>query len=158
MKKILTLGSMALLLLLSAFYACKKDTPVVVVNNSRGYNCNNFTCTLVEENAQYVTLLDCKSECADTRPGSATLVYNQTNCGSSYTNRLSVYGSAEDVAIDAYLSTTSSSGSLALHLDDLSPGFYYYKIIATPNCFSYQNKTVRFEVSAGKDTGVEIKF
>src|SRR5436190_13021825 len=102
MKKSLIPGSTVLLLLLSVGYACKKDTPDVIVNNSRGYNCNNFTCTLVEENAQYVTLLDCKSECADTRPGSATLVYNQTNCGSSYTNRLSVYRSAEDVSIDAY--------------------------------------------------------
>jgi hypothetical protein len=129
MKKILLVAG--IFIFVSVFLSCKKEPQTVVIENTRGYNCENYTCKLVESGAQYVTLLDCKSECADKRPGAVSLSYSWINYSYySGSATLSLYYNSSDVNIDAYFARSSSNSSpVILFKDNLPPANYYYKLV-----------------------------
>jgi len=139
--------------------SCKKDAQTVIVQNTRGYNCENYTCKLVESGAQYVTLLDCKSECADHRPGAVSLTYSWVNYYYYIgTATLSLYYNSSDVSIDAYLEkATSSASPVVLNKDNLTPGNYYYKLVfSNGQSYAPSMKTGVVEVKPGATTAREL--
>jgi hypothetical protein len=155
-KSILIAG---IVLLFAVLFSCKKDAQTVIVQNTRGYNCENYTCKLVESDAQYVTLLDCKSECADHRPGAVSLSYSWVNY-SYYTGTatLTLYYNSNDVGIDAYFArSVSSTSPVILFKDNLAPANYYYKLFFKDGSYSgiYQ-KTGLIEVKPGATSELAI--
>jgi hypothetical protein len=147
---------------------CKKTPETVTIRQERGYICENYTCKFVETGATYLTLLDCKSECADTSPGTADLSVNAyVNSFSSYTLTIGLAYSAADIMIGAYFdqktdigyTTNSETKSLQLINTTLPPGTYYYQMEIQKNSTTQQQlKTGVFTVKSRETTGITHSF
>src|SRR5690606_28817254 len=74
---------------------CKKEPETIYVLDERGYKCVNNTCILVESGAEYLSLVDCKSECADNRLGTVEI---EVTCP--------IYGYQQQVNIGIALNST----------------------------------------------------
>jgi hypothetical protein len=164
-NKISTLGAL-LLLSLIAVISCKKQEPeTIIVQEKRGYICVNNSCQYVEDGAQYVTLLDCKSVCADKRPGTATIkstfVYSY-----SYSVTTSFAYTADDVAIGAFFHEQSDVGNsnnfqnvktFECTKGNLLPGTYYYQVKLFTYSSSYPTyKTGVFTIKPGETNTLEL--
>ena len=151
---------------LAAIFSCKKKEPeTVIVKQERGYVCENFTCKFVETGAKYVTLLDCKSDCADTRTGSLTV--NARYSGSSsdaHYEFIGISATAEDMAIGAYITSKNNTHffsapdqrMFSLTASDLPPGKYYYTVQVRYSSYYLIMKTGFVEVKPVEAKTVDV--
>lgn len=173
MKKVVSLSVLALLVIL---FSCKKEAQepnTVIVKQERGYVCENFTCKFVETGATFVTLLDCKSECADTRPGSLEIKVNYTQHGGQFgsvsTVTINIYESVDDMSVNVPAKSKSESLSISgngsqaqtvtFKVDDFVQGKYYYAVyLRRDYSYGIEFKTGFAKVEVNKTTSVDVNF
>jgi hypothetical protein len=139
--------------------ACNKDDDPEPEKDTRGYNCENYTCNLVEKDAEYMTLTDCKSECADKRPGAVTITYPWTPApATTYSVTIGVGYSSNDVAIDAYITkATFNISPASLQLANLLPATYYYKVTINSSASTVPVfKAGVFTITPAKTTSITV--
>jgi|GEM_PF-4296206 len=165
MKKQILLPLFLILALCLIIGACKKEPETVIVKQERGYVCENYSCTFVETGAKYLTLLDCKSECADTRPGTIELSANYSlQSFSSYTVSIALGYTADDIAISAYFDSKTENGytsisetkTLLLKNQVLAPGNYYYRVQVLKSSSAGVLRTGVFTIKPAETTAIGI--
>ena len=165
-----TILFLCLICILATIDGCKKK------DDKRGYKCENSQCKLVDEGADYLTLDECKSECAAPATvskgriefKSGFLIYNQTN----YTITVGVAKSAEDYSNNILLDEKKDSGSFTasgpdnqskdVQFQHTTPEFtqasYYYVftvVIDDPNSLpSVKQKNGAVSVTGGQTASV----
>jgi hypothetical protein len=173
MKKIVSLSLLSLMLILLSCKKEEQEPDTIIVKQERGYVCENFTCKFVETGATYVTLLDCKSECADTRPGSLEMKVNYTQYGGQFgsvsTVTINIFESVEDMSVNvpakSKVESTTLNGpgtqtqTITFKVDDFIQGKYYYAVYLRRDYSSgVELKTGFAKVEVNKTTTVDLSF
>ena len=171
-----TISKIVLISLCMLFGNCKKSA-----DDKRGYKCENGQCKLVDDGADYLTLDDCKSECAVPNPPTSpgTIVFETSidvPYSSSHSVKIRVSKSSDDLSNGFYVAEKDEGSyfaggptqqskvfSYSFTTPDLTPATYYYTVTGTkpPVANATSTTTVRngqVNVESGKSVTINNSF